>query len=152
MSTFNASKSFDLSSYTPYIDATSLWIEDNASGKTVFSHDLTSSSIAVKVINGSFAVGSITWSGYYYTRAASQNGPCAGAKFSFVGSSNQAIITANDDEGMEIVDHIFDIDSCPVEFWSASNIINMKVPCDGSSDCQSSGSSCYSEINRGNCN
>lgn len=145
MSTFNATNCYSLSTHNVVFSG---YIMKIYNGKTlVTSHDLESSSVAIKVQSGDFCVGTITWGPYYFTKAADQAGPCA--KIQFDEGDTKFIGTSNEGGDEAITKHEYDVSSCPIEIWVDSDELFMKCPCDSSAAC--TGASCYEEVDGGTC-
>lgn len=145
MSTFNATNSYSLATHDIMFSGYTMKIYQGKS--LVASHDLSSSSIAVKAQSGNFCTGTITWSDYHFTKEASQEGPCAAIQF-WEGSTKMVGV-GNENSGETITKQEYDISQCPIEMWVDNDVLHMKCPCDGSTSC--TGASCYEEVDGGTC-
>lgn len=147
MSTFTATNSYSLATHDVMFDGYVMKIKQ---GKNIVAtHDLASSSIAIKVQSGNFCTGYITWGAHHFTKVADQSGPCA--DIAFDEANTKFVGTDNDGTGNVVYQNKYDISECPIEIWvdGSEDELYMKCPCDTGESCSSS--DCYELVNAGTC-
>ena len=139
MSKFSPTASYDLNKYSVKFNKTGVEVYDSPTGKKV-DGALYTSGFEIKVIDGSFCFGVISFDKLFKTTVSLKK-PTGGFEFQYDGKT--ALVIGSDELDIpQVTKHIYKINDCPISLKGAETVV-VKCPCnDGGSPCSNS---CYTK-------